>query len=391
MQWADACWAEVVANAVCLLWNFFHLSEPLGQNQLLFSCFNIASSSPGARVCPAELPTMWSCTRLECDKEGSWACLPPASPEPQKAGLQMGEQSSGQCAWPKVALQHLWAQRPQNKGTGPLPKAKSPWAGPRGLSHSHFLPCKPTANSLPNLINDFLLLLNFISKPGQLLLVSFPVALHLLLQRLLQARPGEMCHPLIGAQPTPRQALDPNLPPSMSGPKTKEVSGPQHLALLYWDSTAPKICNKTEWALEVNQSTGWTENFPWPSVAYLVRSVRAQPLTTWVTPDKACYLCEWRALSHLGSGGSHPTTTTTTAILWQCSQDTYSLKNTGNERGSSRQGQMVFCRLAWATLLTVAFCSTSLIVWSELVKILSPLTLQKPDFSVIFLIFSFPD
>jgi hypothetical protein len=32
--------------------------------------------------------------------------------------------------------------------------------------------------------------------------VSFPVGLHLLLQCLLQTRPGEMCHPLVDTQPT---------------------------------------------------------------------------------------------------------------------------------------------------------------------------------------------
>lgn len=62
--------------------------------------------------------------------------------------------------------------------------------------------CEPLANSLPNLINDFLLLLNFITKSGQLLLVCFPVTLHLLLQSLLQARPGEMSHQLVGTLPT---------------------------------------------------------------------------------------------------------------------------------------------------------------------------------------------
>ena len=46
----------------------------------------------------------------------------------------------------------------------------------------------PWGNSLPNLIDDFLLLLNFIPESGQLLLMSFPVTLHLLLQSLLQPR-----------------------------------------------------------------------------------------------------------------------------------------------------------------------------------------------------------
>lgn len=62
-------------------------------------------------------------------------------------------------------------------------------------------PTSPQANSLPNLIDDFLLLLDFISESGQLLLMSFPVALHLLLQRLLQPRPGEMYQPHVGSQP----------------------------------------------------------------------------------------------------------------------------------------------------------------------------------------------
>lgn len=42
------------------------------------------------------------------------------------------------------------------------------------------------AHVLSDFINYFLLLFNFIPQPGQLLLVGFPVTLHLLLQRLLQ-------------------------------------------------------------------------------------------------------------------------------------------------------------------------------------------------------------
>lgn len=61
---------------------------------------------------------------------------------------------------------------------------------------------EPRVNSLPNLINDFLLLLNFVTKSGQLFLVRFPVSLHLLLQSLLQARPGEMSLQLVGILPT---------------------------------------------------------------------------------------------------------------------------------------------------------------------------------------------
>lgn len=45
-------------------------------------------------------------------------------------------------------------------------------------------------NLLPDFIDDFLLLFDFIPQPGQLLLVGFPVALHLLLQSLLQT-PGQ--------------------------------------------------------------------------------------------------------------------------------------------------------------------------------------------------------
>lgn len=93
-------------------------------------------------------------------------------------------------------------QSPQAKEGRTGLKAASFQAGPRAmptLASRELL----WADSLPNLIDDFLLLLNFIPKSGQLLLVSFPVALHLLLQRLLQARPREMCHPLVGSQPTP--------------------------------------------------------------------------------------------------------------------------------------------------------------------------------------------
>lgn len=46
-------------------------------------------------------------------------------------------------------------------------------------------------NSLPDFIDDFLLLFDLIPQPGQLLLVGFPVGLHLLLQSLLQTpEPG---------------------------------------------------------------------------------------------------------------------------------------------------------------------------------------------------------
>lgn len=42
-------------------------------------------------------------------------------------------------------------------------------------------------NILSDFINYFLLLFNFIPQPGQLLLVGFPVTLHLLLQGLLRS------------------------------------------------------------------------------------------------------------------------------------------------------------------------------------------------------------
>lgn len=90
------------------------------------------------------------------------------------------------------------AHGPRGADLGPTPRPSRPAQEPHPRPRVREL----WADSLPNLIDDFLLLLDFVPKPGQLLLVSFPVALHLLLQRLLQARPREMCHPLVGSRPT---------------------------------------------------------------------------------------------------------------------------------------------------------------------------------------------
>lgn len=125
---------------------------------------------------------------------GSPATCPPAPPEAQ---LHMGDQSRG-AAGPPLLSQPGLGMRPEQQR--PRLKAMSSQPGPSATTTP--VSQQPDANSLPNFINDFLLLLNFISKSGQLLLVSLPVALHLLLQRLLQARPREMCHLLVGPQPT---------------------------------------------------------------------------------------------------------------------------------------------------------------------------------------------
>lgn len=84
---------------------------------------------------------------------------------------------------------------------------------------------EPPANSLPNLINDSLLLLNLITKSGQLLLVRFPVTLHLLLQSLLQARPGEMWRQLAGTLPVSDRLWIPIYLPQMLNPNIQGVSG----------------------------------------------------------------------------------------------------------------------------------------------------------------------
>lgn len=129
-------------------------------------------------------------------EKGSWARLPPAHRHPE-AQLHMGEQSRG-AAHPPLRPQAGRGMRPEQQR--PRLKATSSQPGPSATATPASQ--QPDANSLPNFINDFLLLLNFISKSGQLLVVSLPVALHLLLQRLLQARPREMCHPLVGPRPT---------------------------------------------------------------------------------------------------------------------------------------------------------------------------------------------
>ena len=126
------------------------------------------------------------------------AChLPQQSPP--EAQLQMGKQTSE-----AACVAHCGpGQSPRPTGRGEQTSAQS-----RILPGWPKTPClpphpkSPWADSLPHLIDDFLLLLDLISKSGQLLLVSFPVTLHLLLQRLLRARPAEMCHPLVGSQPT---------------------------------------------------------------------------------------------------------------------------------------------------------------------------------------------
>lgn len=110
----------------------------------------------------------------------------------------------------------------------------------------------PPANSLPNLINDSLLLLNLITKSGQLLLVRFPVTLHLLLQSFLQVGPGEMRCQLC---PLGDKPWIPIYLPQMLNPQIKGDSGScaQAPSLASFAQQSPWICHKTEWAPEANQ------------------------------------------------------------------------------------------------------------------------------------------
>lgn len=119
--------------------------------------------------------------------------MPPAITELQGVGLQMGAQTS-EAAPPGQNTESK--HRDKAPGQKPCPLSLAPKACPCPP-----MSLEPPANSLPNLINDSLLLLNLITKSGQLLLVRFPVTLHLLLQSLLQARPGETWHQLVGTRP----------------------------------------------------------------------------------------------------------------------------------------------------------------------------------------------
>lgn len=110
-------------------------------------------------------------------------------PEPPEVGLQMGNRpqkhhnpascdTKAEPSAHRAGKAETWARRYVPPG----------WH--RACARLHALRV-PRGNSLPNLIDDFLLLLDFIPESGQLLLMSFPVTLHLLLQSLLQPRPGK--------------------------------------------------------------------------------------------------------------------------------------------------------------------------------------------------------
>ena len=146
----------------------------------------------------------------------------------------------------------------------------------------------PQGNSLPNLIDDFLLLLDFIPEPGQLLLMSFPVTLHLLLQCLLQPRPRGMCQPLLALGPhcAKTGALAP-IPPPSAVRSPYQGPGP---TLIYRDNHIQGSLRK------LSSSHGQMTTFHkervclWLSTAHLshIASLARSPwghwaLTTWLT------------------------------------------------------------------------------------------------------------
>lgn len=142
------------------------------------------------------------CPALQRPGRGSWANMPPAHQSPQ-SWTPDGEQTS----------EHHNPAPCDTRGAEPSAhragKAEA-WARchiPPGWHRAcaclHALRV-PRGNSLPNLIDDSLLLLDFIPESGQLLLMGFPVALHLLLQRLLQPRPAKCVSRWLSAHAVPR-------------------------------------------------------------------------------------------------------------------------------------------------------------------------------------------
>ena len=128
-------------------------------------------------------------TPLRRDWEGSRARLPPAPPAPLKGSVPDGGTGLGN----SMSRRHGPRAGPEPTG----PREQRPWwramslqAGPEPCP-----PPRPCANSLPNLVDDPLLLLDLVPESGQLPLVGLPVAFHLLLQRLLRTRPGDRVRP----------------------------------------------------------------------------------------------------------------------------------------------------------------------------------------------------
>lgn len=153
-------------------------------------------------------------------------------PEPPEVGLQMGNRpqkhhNPAPCDTRAEPSAHR-ARRTETRARRYVPLG---WH--RACARLHALRV-PRDNSLPNLIDDFLLLLDFIPESGQLLLMSFPVTLHLLLQCLLQPRPSEMCQPLLAlSQRCAKTGVLPPIPPPSAVRSPYQGPGP---TLLYRDN-----------------------------------------------------------------------------------------------------------------------------------------------------------
>lgn len=175
------------------------------------------------------------CPALQGTRQGSWANLPPAHQSPQRLDSRWG-----------TDLRSITTQLPVTPGRSPAPTGQEkqrtrrhiPPGWHRACARLHALRV-PRGNSLPNLIDDSLLLLDFIPESGQLLLMGFPVALHLLLQRLLQPRPAEMCQPLSARSPRGAKTGSlPSIPPPSAARSPHEGPGP---TLLYRDNSQGSV------------------------------------------------------------------------------------------------------------------------------------------------------
>lgn len=192
------CWARRQQELTVSSGAFINPAEAPSQDQLsFFHTLNRNSSPPtGARVCPCESSM---CPALQGTKAGQLGQPATCPPEPSEVGLQMGNRpQKHHNPAPCDTRAEPSAHRAGKAETWARCHIPPDWH--RACACLHALRV-PRGNSLPNLIDDSLLLLDFIPESGQLLLMGFPVALHLLLQRLLQPRPAEMCQPLSALSP----------------------------------------------------------------------------------------------------------------------------------------------------------------------------------------------
>lgn len=65
-----------------------------GENSLFFFILSYNLSGSWACISQPESPLIPDPTPVGVMQSGGWVCLPPAIPEPQEAGFQMGEQTS---------------------------------------------------------------------------------------------------------------------------------------------------------------------------------------------------------------------------------------------------------------------------------------------------------